>query len=238
MIHGPQLYKEFTVFTLRESLMNPWTIFIIMLIAGGSVGSYLYMRRNNREPTVLQYCFYAAATSWFSVLTTKVFMSLLWTMILDGSPNQLKYPDFWVALVLMGILAPSNVILMNLALQAGDATLVVPTYDALAMCGQIVLGGFFFQEFQQMDMHRTGGFVFGVVVVIVGVYLISQEPPDDMDYMKHPLTGSKKRKDSKQKMSPKAKDNKTPSENMADDSTTSGMTSDSDTASSPGSSRV
>eukprot|EP00747_Dinoflagellata_sp_TGD_P161827 gnl/TRDRNA2_/TRDRNA2_178772_c0_seq1.p1 gnl/TRDRNA2_/TRDRNA2_178772_c0~~gnl/TRDRNA2_/TRDRNA2_178772_c0_seq1.p1 ORF type:complete len:448 (+),score=107.20 gnl/TRDRNA2_/TRDRNA2_178772_c0_seq1:113-1345(+) len=187
MANGPHSFSEFTVFTLRESLKDPWTVFIVLLIAGGSIGSYLFMKRNNREPSVTQYCFYAAATSWFSVLTTKVLMSLIWTMILDGTPDQLQYIDFWVALVLVACLAPSNVILMNLALQAGDATIVVPTYDALAMCGQIVLGGFFFQEFEQMDMHQAGGFVFGVTVVIAGVYLISQDPPAEMEFMKQPL---------------------------------------------------
>merc|ERR1719161_738992 len=114
-------------------------------------------------------------------------MSLLWTMILDSSPEQLKYIDFWIAGILVAILAPSNVILMNWALQAGDATLVVPTYDALAMCGQIVLGGFFFQEFAEMSMDQIGGFVFGVVVVVAGVYLISQDPPEDIEYLKQPL---------------------------------------------------
>merc|ERR1719311_1451220 len=108
-------------------------------------------------------------------------------MIIDGSPDQLKYVDFWIALGLVACLAPSNVILMNLALQAGDATMVVPIYDALAMCGQIVLGGFFFQEFEEMDVHQTGGFVFGVVVVVAGVYLISQEPPAEMEFMNQPL---------------------------------------------------
>merc|ERR1719482_1623346 len=119
-------------------------------------------------------------------------MSLLWTMILEGSPDQLKYIDFWAALALVACLAPSNVILMNLALQAGDATLVVPTYDALAMCGQIVLGGFFFQEFEEMSINQTGGFVFGVVVVVAGVYLISQDPPEDIEYLKQPLFEGKK----------------------------------------------
>merc|ERR1719316_2541750 len=173
MANGPHSYTEFTVFTLRESLKNPWTVFIVALISCGSVGSYLIMKRSNRSPTVTQYCFYAAATSWFSVLTTKVFMSLVWTMIMEGSPEQLHYPDFWASAALVAILAPSNVYLMNLALRAGDATIVVPTYDALAMCGQIVLGGFFFQEFEEMSMNQTGGFVFGVVLVVFAVYLIA-----------------------------------------------------------------
>merc|ERR1719310_2112976 len=121
-------------------------------------------------------------------------------MILEGSTDQLQYVDFWVALALVACLAPSNVILMNKALQAGDATIVVPTYDALAMCGQIVLGGFFFQEFEEMDVHQTGGFVFGVVVVVAGVYLISQDPPADMEFMKQPLFAGTAQKPSKKKM--------------------------------------
>lgn len=193
MINGPHEYTEFTVHTLRSSMSDPWTIFIILAVFGGSVGSYYYMKSLNRSPTVTQYCFYAAATSWFSVLTTKVFMSLIWTMIMDGSADQLQYPDFWASAVLVAILAPSNVYLMNLALQNGDATLVVPTYDALAMCGQIVLGGFFFQEFEEMSVNQTGGFVFGVVVVVAGVYLISQDPPDDIEYLKQPLFETKKK---------------------------------------------
>eukprot|EP00747_Dinoflagellata_sp_TGD_P129135 gnl/TRDRNA2_/TRDRNA2_174636_c0_seq1.p1 gnl/TRDRNA2_/TRDRNA2_174636_c0~~gnl/TRDRNA2_/TRDRNA2_174636_c0_seq1.p1 ORF type:complete len:396 (-),score=74.23 gnl/TRDRNA2_/TRDRNA2_174636_c0_seq1:74-1261(-) len=192
MANGPHEYQEFTVHTLRQSLSDPWCVFVIFLISGGSVGSFYYMKSANRSPTVTQYCFYAAATSWFSVLTTKVFMSLIWTMIMEGSPSQLHYPDFWCAAALVGILAPSNVYLMNLALQAGDATIVVPTYDALAMCGQIVLGGFFFQEFEEMTIHQTGGFVFGVVVVVAGVYLISQDPPEDFEYFKQPLFQGRK----------------------------------------------
>merc|ERR1719262_903082 len=119
---------------------------------------------------------------------------------MEGSPSQMYYADFWLALALVACLAPSNVILMNLALQAGDATIVVPMYDALAMCGQIVLGGFFFQEFDQMDVHQTGGFVFGVVVVVTGVYLISQDPPADMEFMKQPLFEDTAKKHSKKKM--------------------------------------
>jgi len=116
MINGPHDFSEFTVEKLRSSLADPTTFGMIICIIGGSVGTFLFFKINKYQETVPILCFYAAATSWFSVLSTKVFMSLLTTMFIEGDAYQLMHPDFFCALVLVLLLAPSNVILMNKAL--------------------------------------------------------------------------------------------------------------------------
>lgn len=85
---------------------------------------------------------------------------------------------FWqtYAIILSALLcAPTEVHLLNMALQCGDAVLVVPTYFALGMVSQLCTGAVFFQEFQDFQSRRDAFcFVFGVVLSLTFVVVMAR----------------------------------------------------------------
>eukprot|EP00933_Yihiella_yeosuensis_P035026 TRINITY_DN2849_c3_g1_i1.p1 TRINITY_DN2849_c3_g1~~TRINITY_DN2849_c3_g1_i1.p1 ORF type:complete len:431 (-),score=31.77 TRINITY_DN2849_c3_g1_i1:310-1602(-) len=73
----------------------------------------------------------------------------------------------WIAaIVLCGI---SQIHFLNLALRRGDASFVIPAYEAIGILVQIVVGGIFFREYLAFTLGEHVRFWTGVAFVLLGL---------------------------------------------------------------------
>merc|ERR550537_808302 len=90
----------------------------------------------------------------------------------------------------MVVLAVTNLHFLNMALSVGDAVYVVPMYEAMAIFGQTLLGGIFFQEFQELDTYAHINFWFCLSIILLGVVLLARKGPET-DLMQYPVLSPK-----------------------------------------------
>lgn len=64
--------------------------------------------------------------------------------------------------------------MLNRALSSADALFVVPIYQTFWVISNILMGMLYFQEYRDLDWIQFLVFSIGIVIVLVGVYLLSQ----------------------------------------------------------------
>ena len=64
--------------------------------------------------------------------------------------------------------------LLNMGLNKADALYVVPVYQVFWVCGNVIAGMMYFQDYKSMDAASMTMFLFGVCVTMMGVYFLSQ----------------------------------------------------------------
>jgi hypothetical protein len=102
------------------------------------------------------------------------------SVTLSTGPTQLKYWQTYIPVVGILIFAPSNVKLLDEALEAAPATYGIPVYQSLLVICTIIGGGTFFDEFSALkSANQTYAFCFGIVLVIVGLGMLSFSHTDD-----------------------------------------------------------
>jgi len=112
----------------------------------------------------------SAVCAWYASTLAKVTAVLAVSAVFFG--NSLE----WGVLVVLAVfvfLAVLQIHFMNVALRHGDATLVIPLYESLSMIGNIVFGAIFWHEFYGIGVARLIGFIFGVVVIVAGLGLLT-----------------------------------------------------------------
>merc|ERR1719152_677140 len=99
------------------------------------------------------------------------------TSVANDSTTQLETWLFWVFEAAFLFCAACQIHFLNLGMKYGDAVIVIPSYMALSMLGQIVVGGLiFFREFRSFTVMDEARFWPGVLFVLLGVAtLASQE---------------------------------------------------------------
>lgn len=71
--------------------------------------------------------------------------------------------------------APFELYCVNVAMQCGDALVVLPAYLALGMVSQLLTGAVFFREFQDFgSAAQAVGFSFSVLLTVTCVIRMSQ----------------------------------------------------------------
>lgn len=180
--YGPHTYEVYTVDKLRSESTNvtfQQATGAILLVLTYIVMEAFYRPRFSAIKNVL----IAAIIGWYSVLLAKVTSSLLLTSWVHRENQFLRWEPF-VALFAMLILSAANVHFLNMAMKNGDAILVVPVYESVAIVGQIVIGGMFFQEFQYLTrLSDHVNFWGGVSCVILGVVCIQAKGPKRLDWL-------------------------------------------------------
>ena len=79
---------------------------------------------------------------------------------------------------------------VNKALSSFDGLFIIPVLQAFFVIWTIIVGGVYFKEFEDFTPSRMFGFILGVMVVVVGVFLLAP-PPSRVGHEDEPaLAGS------------------------------------------------
>ena len=65
---------------------------------------------------------------------------------------------------------------VNKALSSFDGLFIIPVLQAFFVIWTIIVGGVYFKEFEAFTFARLFGFVLGVMIVVVGVFLLAPPP--------------------------------------------------------------
>jgi uncharacterized membrane protein len=191
IVTGPRVYRVFTVELLIDEVQNTLFLALSGLALIYLVGCSIMAALSKTTPrlSALQYTIAAAVIGWYSVLSAKITSGLFFSSW-HHTHNQFDRWESWVMVITMLLLAVTNLHFLNMALSIGDAVFVVPTYEAMAIFGQTLLGGLFFQEFQGLDTYGHINFWFGLSIILLGVVLLARRGPET-DLFQYPVLSPK-----------------------------------------------
>lgn len=180
IMYGPRKYSEYNVELLHTSMHNHAVIVITASCASILLFICVNALSTSKRPrmTVGQATLVSAMLGWYSVLTAKCTAGFLWTTLYHRHNQFFTHMEPWVLISLVVGLGITNLHFLNLALEYGEAIFVIPLYEALAVTGQIFIGGIFFNEFNELSPGAHMRFWFGVTCVICGVIAVSSEGPE------------------------------------------------------------
>lgn len=203
---GPRVCTVLTVPMLVSQSQNMLFLIQCCLALLYLLGCACVAVFSNERPRLspLQYATVAAILGWYSVLCAKITSGLVFSSW-HHQQNQFDQWEIWGILVTMIFLCVSSFHFLNMALSIGDVVYVVPIYEVMCICGQALVGGIFFQEFQHLDMYGHIAFWLGLSCILVGIAFLSCRGPQTA-FFQYPILSSTagKSQDSKLPLSPEA----------------------------------
>ncbi|CEH13035.1 Uncharacterized conserved protein [Ceraceosorus bombacis] len=111
----------------------------------------------------------------FTVLSTKSLSGLL-----SGGPpfELLKYPITYGLIAVLAGTAVLQLTYLNRALQRFDSREVIPSQYVLFTLSAITGAAILFRDFEDVDAHRLINFLFGVLCLFSGVFLLTRQSSD------------------------------------------------------------
>ncbi|GMH63129.1 hypothetical protein TL16_g03634 [Triparma laevis f. inornata] len=133
----------------------------------------------NYYKTVMAVCYalFSAILGTQQMLQAKCLSELL-RMTFSGN-NQFFNPFTYGVIFVYIIATVFWLYRMNEALQRYDGLFIIPVLQVFWLVFTIVSGGIYFQEFHHFSQTQMIGFVAGVLVVFLGVYLLMPSDKDD-----------------------------------------------------------
>jgi len=176
LVHGPRATVDYEVKDFVNMFDRTVVVVIVVMSVLLAAGVATFTFCSKKGPMAWHFVVLAAMTSWYSVLTAKCSSGLVFTSLYHQE-NQFGSWITYMLLFLMIVLASINLHFINMALKHGQAVFVVPAYEAVALVGQIGLGGIFFDEFANLTFDNIFGFIAGVIFVVLGVLFVSCHGP-------------------------------------------------------------
>jgi len=171
---GPHSNKEIPLEKVPEVFDNVafMVLFVTcMVIVISYLSSFLLPKQWKLAPTstanVVFLGFTAATCGAFCQLLLKVISQAL-GRTLNGD-SQVGKPALYVVIGLVLTFAPLQLYLLNVALANSNVVFAVPLYQSLLLTLTMAVGGAFFSEFNELTWSEAIGFVFGTLLVIVGL---------------------------------------------------------------------
>jgi magnesium transporter len=125
------------------------------------------------------YAMVSATVGTQSVLQSKCLAELI-KATFEGV-NQFDKPFVYIIIAIFAFGLSFWLYRMNAALKKFDGLLIIPLLQVFWTTSAIVQGGVYFQEFIKFTPTQTVGFLMGVGIVFVGVYLLTPQPRDPAD---------------------------------------------------------
>lgn len=180
---GPKSYQVATIDVLQQALLRTDTMFLLLLTSCILIGSAAHALVSVRagEPHRANFAFtmMSAALAWYATVQSRCMAALMVTSINQWQPHFFHWLFGLLALgfCLCGAL---QIHFLNLSMKYGDAVVVLPSYMAMALSGEIVVGGLFFNEFDGLGLGFHASFWPGVACVVSGVFVlnISDDSPE------------------------------------------------------------
>lgn len=123
----------------------------------------------------LLYATTSALVGTQSVLQAKCLSSLLRQTLVDGE-NQFVYAFTYSIIIAWALSMIFWMTRMNRALAKFDGLFIIPVLQVNWTFFSIIGGGVYFKEFDTFSGEQVAGFVSGLVIVFLGVYLLSPQP--------------------------------------------------------------
>lgn len=146
---------------------------------GATVGSWGLPKRYRLETTstlnAAMLAFTAAACGALANLCVKILGVALRSLTKSDGVGRLPPQTTAVCVALIIALASLELYVLNSVLANSPVALAVPLFQALLITLQVATGGTFYREFDSLGGARLAGFVFGALVVVVGVTMLSYE---------------------------------------------------------------
>ena len=145
-------------------------VYVTLLIVTATV-CYALLRRGYGEEYLLVPLTITTVLGCFTILSVKA-VSMLLTETFSGN-SQFGSPLLYFGLLTLALGAVFQVRFLNYCMQFFDSTQVVPTFFVMFTLGAISVGGVMYQDFDDMSALRIAGFVCGVLITFIGVWLIT-----------------------------------------------------------------
>lgn len=176
---GPRHYEPETVENLLAACSDSGAHIAVMVTSSFLLymGATAYSNWERTPPlSSCQYVLTSATFAWYATILSKSTAALILTSVADSETKQLQSALFWVFSVAFLFCAACQIHFLNLGMKYGDAVIVIPSYMALSMLGQIVVGGLiFFREFKYFTAMDEARFWPGVLFVLLGVAILTSQ---------------------------------------------------------------
>jgi len=178
VICGPKEYQQQTVEGIVESLQTLPCMMAFVATTGFllSMAVVAYSRIQSRRTPTLTYFQFAAVSAtfaWYATMLSKSCAKVLVASVRLGIPMY-HNPAFWALASGFVVCAMAQVHFLNMSLKHGEAVHAIPTYEALSMTGQIVVGGVVFDEFAGLSRRAHMWFWPGVFLVLLGILSLAR----------------------------------------------------------------
>jgi hypothetical protein len=181
--------RIFTAQDLLDFYDTDFNFYLFMCLGLVAICRGIYQSIDNKVSAGLQvknsnlwlpllYAITSAVLGTQSVVQAKC-LSILLRATLDGD-NQLT--NWFTYFVLFYWLGATSFWLtrMNKALSMFDGLFIIPVLQVFWTFFAIVSGGIYFEEFKSFTWPQMIGFIFGVSIVFLGVYMLSPKNPQEL----------------------------------------------------------
>jgi magnesium transporter len=180
--HSTQLYttQDFLDMYTSEYLLFMTFVVVLLLMSHAAYMVYTVNEEvgsplpGNHLVRPVTYAMVSATVGTQSVLQSKCLAELI-KATFEGV-NQFNKPFVYIIVAIFGLGLSFWLYRMNAALKKFDGLLIIPLLQVFWTTSAIVQGGVYFQEFVKFTTVQTIGFLTGVIVVFIGVYLLTPQP--------------------------------------------------------------
>ncbi|GMI39787.1 hypothetical protein TeGR_g1166 [Tetraparma gracilis] len=116
-----------------------------------------------------------------SILCAKSVAEMIKESFKESGENQFAKPLSWVIVIFMVFFIFSQIHWLARGLESFDAVYIVPVFQCFFISVAVIGGAVYFREFDEMSDFNRIMFFFGLSILLVGVYLLSQR---DMSKLK------------------------------------------------------
>ncbi|XP_071807461.1 NIPA-like protein 2 [Asterias amurensis] len=174
---------------IHEHLLNP--VFLIYLATEVIIfiAVNIVVHRYGSLHVIL-FILPAAILASLTVIGSKAVSGMI-TLTASGQ-SQVGYPVFYIMIIVIVITGVAQIRYVTRAMQAFQATVVVPTFFVFFTVSAILAGIFFYGEFNGLTFVQIVMFLFGCFCSFLGVFFITQNrdgngaPPLDSQYQTRP----------------------------------------------------
>mmetsp|Transcript_10913 Transcript_10913/g.11332 ORF Transcript_10913/g.11332 Transcript_10913/m.11332 type:complete len:497 (-) Transcript_10913:237-1727(-) len=180
--HSTQLYTTNDLLDLYTSEYIIFMTFVIIILLFFHAMYTIYTVNEeigtplpgNHLIRPVSYAIVSATVGTQSVLQSKCLAELI-KATFEGE-NQFDKPFVYIIVGVFALGLSFWLYRMNAALKKFDGLLIIPLLQVFWTTSAIVQGGVYFQEFIKFTRIQTIGFLLGVLIVFIGVYLLTPQP--------------------------------------------------------------
>jgi drug/metabolite transporter (DMT)-like permease len=158
-----------------NTFFNTWQSIALVSVSLATIVClqlYIYLRRT-AITSMFPFLWNASIIAMYTVLCSKA--AVMWMRAPEaGHPTQLPHVLLWVMVASVLITAIWNTHYLQMALQAFDSSLTIPTYFTLFTFCCVIGAALLFQEFAALSPLTMALFVIGLSLSIVGVFLLAR----------------------------------------------------------------
>jgi magnesium transporter len=166
-------HPPLTVDETISQYFNTWQcIFLFSLSLVAIAGLQIYIKLRGID-SMLPALWNSAIISMYTVLCSKA--AIMWMRAPEnGKSTQLPYALLWIMIAFAAITAVWSMHYLQMALQAFEASLTIPTFFTLFTFCCIAGAALAFQEFSALSAVTLVLFAVGLLLAVVGVFLLAR----------------------------------------------------------------